>query len=93
MFGLMMRRIAPNEGLLLVHGKDTRVDSAIHMLFCITDLAVVWINSEYEVVDVKLARKWALAYVPQAPACYTLEIHPDRLSAFSIGDKVAFTDG
>jgi uncharacterized membrane protein (UPF0127 family) len=91
--GLTFRRnLAEGEGLLLVQGNDSRVDSAIHMLFVWMDLAVVWINSAGEVVDVRLARHWSLVYVPQCPARYVLETAPARLDEFRVGDRIQFED-
>jgi uncharacterized protein len=89
--GLMFRsRLAPGLGLLLVQPRDSRLDSAIHMLFVFMDLAAIWINTDKIVVDTVLARAWRLAYVPRRPARYILEIHPSRLPEFRIGDQVEF---
>ena len=89
--GLMFRSsLAPGQALLLVEGRDSRLDTAIHMLFVFMDLAVIWINSEKVVVDTVLARAWRPAYAPRQPARYILEIHPDRLNEFKIGDKIEF---
>jgi uncharacterized membrane protein (UPF0127 family) len=89
--GLMFRSDLPhNEGLLLVETRDSRLDTSIHMLFVFMDLAVIWINSEFTVVDTVLARTWRPAYAPRRPARYILEIHPSRLNEFKIGDHVAF---
>ncbi|MEW5870128.1 MAG: DUF192 domain-containing protein [Chloroflexota bacterium] len=87
--GLTFRRVLPpDQGLLLVQGRDSRLDSAIHMLGVYFDLAVVWINQDEEVVDVKLARRWRPAYVPKRPARYVLELAAERLNDFHIGDRV-----
>jgi uncharacterized membrane protein (UPF0127 family) len=89
--GLMFRSgLAAEEGLLLVEGRDARVDSAIHMFFVYMDLAVIWINSENEVVDLVLARAWHPIYIPRAPARFILEIHPDRLGEYRLGDRLEF---
>ncbi len=80
-----------NEGLVLVEKRDSRVDTAIHMLFVHTDLAVFWINSSYQVVDKVLAKKWRPFYAAKHPARFVLEINPARLDDFEIGDTVAFT--
>lgn len=80
--------VSLGEGLLLVQRRDSRLDSAIHMLFVFTALAVVWINSDLEVVDVRLARPWRPAYIPARPARYVLEIAPERLDDFQLGDQV-----
>jgi uncharacterized membrane protein (UPF0127 family) len=89
--GLMLRRELPaNQGLLLVQKKDTVVDSSIHMLFMLVDLAVVWIDSSFHVVDVQWAKRWRLAYSPQKPARYVLEMSVECQNIFSVGDWLAF---
>jgi uncharacterized membrane protein (UPF0127 family) len=89
--GLMFRsNLSTDEGLLLVEASEGRLETSIHMLFVFMDLAVIWINTEKVVVDTILARAWKPAYVPKQPARYILEIHPDRLNEFKIGDRVEF---
>jgi uncharacterized membrane protein (UPF0127 family) len=89
--GLMFRsRLAPDEGLLLVQSRDSRLDTSIHMFFVPFDLAVFWINSKMEVVDKVIARSWRPAYFPRTDARYILEIHPDRSGDYNIGDVVEF---
>lgn len=80
----------PNEGLLFVYKRDSRMDTSIHMFFVKFDIAVVWINSSMQVVDKVLAKSWKPAYAPKDAAQYILETHPDRLSEFEIGNKVQF---
>ena len=89
--GLTFRRSLPaRTGLLLVESRDNRLDASIHMLFMWMDLAVVWIDSSLRVVDVKLARRWKLAYLPQAPARYVLELPVDCQTDFTVGDLLKF---
>ena len=91
--GLMFTRsIHPEEGILLIHHQDSRLDASIHMLFMFYDLGIIWINSHKEVVDTTLAKKWRPIYVPSAPAYYTLETHPAQLENYKIGDKLEFQD-
>jgi uncharacterized membrane protein (UPF0127 family) len=91
--GLMFRHeISHGEGLLLVQNRDSKADSSIHMLAVFMDLAVIWIDSNLFVVDVILAKSWRPAYFPAYPARYTLEIHPDRITDFKVGDKVSFNE-
>jgi uncharacterized membrane protein (UPF0127 family) len=82
--------LKPNEGLLLVEQRESRANSSIHMLFMRFNIATVWINRSFQVIDVQLAKKWRLAYVPIQPACFILEAHPSRLSDFTIGDQLHF---
>jgi uncharacterized membrane protein (UPF0127 family) len=84
--------LARDEGLVLVGTRDSRLDSSIHMLFVAFDLGVVWINSQMQVVDKVLAKSWRPAYFSKQPARYVLEVHPDRLDEFQIGDTVQFTN-
>jgi uncharacterized membrane protein (UPF0127 family) len=89
--GLTFRRSLPaRTGLLLVESRDSRLDASIHMLFMWMDLAVVWIDSSLRVVDVILARRWRLAYLPQAPAHYVLELPVDCQAEFAVGDLLKF---
>lgn len=85
-------RLAHDEGLLLVGTRDSRLDSAIHMFFVSFDLAVIWINSDGQVVDKVLAKSWRPAYASKQPAKYVLEIHPDRWGEYEIGEVVEFQD-
>lgn len=82
----------PDDGLLLVEKRNSRIDTSIHMFFVPFDLAVFWINSEMNVVDKVIAKSWKPAYFPKADAKYTLEIHPNRWADYEIGDKVEFKD-
>jgi uncharacterized membrane protein (UPF0127 family) len=87
--GLMFRaRLDPNDGLLLVEKRNSRLDTSIHMFFVPFDLAVFWINSDLVVVDKVIAKSWRPAYMSKTDAQYTLEIHPDRFRDYEIGDKV-----
>ncbi len=89
--GLMFRSsLGHGEGLLLVEGRDSRLDSSIHMFFVPFDLAVYWIDSSMTIADKVIAKSWKPAYVPKRPARYILEIHPDRREDYQIGDRVEF---
>lgn len=85
-------RLSPDEGLLLVGKRDSRLDSSIHMLFVAFDLAVFWLNSDMQVVDKVIARSWRPAYFSKEPARYVLELHPQRWEDYEIGDTVEFKD-
>lgn len=79
-------------GILLDEHSDSIMNTSIHMLFMNFDIAAVWIDSNRQVVDIKLAKKWKLAYFPVAPARFVLEISASRLGDFSVGDKLEFAD-
>jgi uncharacterized membrane protein (UPF0127 family) len=82
-----------NEGLVLVEARDSRLDTAIHMFFVWTDLAIAWVNSNNEVVDTALARAWRPFYASSKPARYVIEFHPQRHGEFKAGDHISFDHG
>ena len=89
--GLMFqKRIGPQEGLLLVEHTESRINTAIHTLFMMIDLAVIWINNELIVVDKKIALPWKFMYMPRSPARYVLETNVENLQHFSLGDQLSF---
>lgn len=79
------------EGLLLVQSKADRVESSIHMLFMAFDLAVIWLDEQYRVVDKKACRRWHPAYFPSAAAKYVLETHLERVDDFTVGDQLSIS--
>jgi uncharacterized membrane protein (UPF0127 family) len=91
--GLMFKKSVPDDqGLLLVQSTESKVNSSIHMMFMRMDLAVIWINSEFIVVDRVLARRWKLAYFPKRAAKYVLEMGISHINDFNVGDKVYFKE-
>ena len=84
------RRLAPDDGLVLVEKSDSRVATAIHMLFVFFDLGVIWVNDAGQVVDKVLAKPWRLSYVPAAAARYVIEGHPRLLEKVAVGDQIQF---
>ena len=89
--GLMFSpQIPVNGGILLAENRESLTGTAIHMFFMRFDIAVVWINSKFEVVDCKIAKKWKAAIFPKNAAQYVLETHKDNLYKFHIGDVVVF---
>ena len=72
--------------------RQNRSDAAIHMFFVWMDLAVIWIDEDLQVVDVQLARSWRPFYIPCAPALYVLEVAPEHLSEYHIGDRLSFEE-
>ena len=89
---MFKRQLQPHEGLILVEGGNSIVNTSIHMFFMFFDIAAIWINSDNKVVDAKLAKKWYPFYFPQKPAKYILECHPSCLDYFHIGDSINIKD-
>lgn len=88
---MFRRRLTPGEGLILVQPTESLHNAGIHMWFVFTALAVIWVAHDGTVVDVQLALPWRI-YMPQAPAMYVFEAHPDVLEKVSLGDVLEFVD-
>jgi uncharacterized membrane protein (UPF0127 family) len=84
------RRLGDDEALLLVGGRESRVETAIHMLFVFFSIGAVWLDGEGRVVDKCLARPFRLAYVPRGPARDVLEGPPELLRYVERGDVLHF---
>lgn len=91
--GLMFRKpLAPDDGLILSESSESIINSSIHMFFMRFDIAVVWLDHEFTVVDKCIARKWHPAYFSKTPAMHVLELHNSQFDHFSIGDKLKIID-
>lgn len=86
------RSLALDDGLVLVESKDSRVNSAITMLFVVFDLGIIWVSDAGKVVDIIVAKPWRLSYAPKAPARYAVELHPSILESVRLGDHLRFLD-
>ena len=89
---MFSKEIEPDRGIILVNRAESRLDSAIHMLFMRYDLTVLWLSRDQVIVDKVLARKWHPIYLPKKPAQYVLEIHPDEYANFAIGEQLELPD-
>jgi uncharacterized membrane protein (UPF0127 family) len=91
--GLMFVRSLPDySGIILVDNSESRLDTAIHMLFMNFDITAIWVNAKFEIVDVRLAKKWHLSYFPQKKAQYVIELNAVHMQDFHIGDQLLFID-
>lgn len=89
--GLTFRRhLKENEGIVLVETNEGRLTTAVHMLFVFCDLAIIWVNSNGQIVDIAHGQPWRPAYVPSQPAQYVVELHPRWLHQFQPGDHIQF---
>jgi uncharacterized membrane protein (UPF0127 family) len=85
---MFRKQIGPEEGLILVHSRESRLDTAIHMLAVFTDLAVYWLDPDNQIVDRCLARSWRPFYMPERPAVKVFECAPERYEDFQVGDTL-----
>ncbi len=91
-WGLTFRRaLDEDEGLLLVEHSEGRINTAITMWFMFFPITVAWLDKEFRVVDIKLARPWR-NYLPSAPAKYMLEGPLTMMERLSLGDQLEWVD-
>jgi len=89
--GLMFRRDLPeDEGLIFVYGRESKLDTSIHMLFMAFAIATVWLDKNGVVVDKVLAKPWRPAYASRKPAQYVVEARPSLLDRVQVGDRLSF---
>ncbi|TAK14934.1 MAG: hypothetical protein EPO32_00255 [Anaerolineae bacterium] len=89
--GLTFRRaLAMDEGLLMDNLRESKLDSAIHMMGVFFDLGIIWLGEDLKVIDRQFARRWLSILSPSRPARYILEVHPDRLGEFEIGHEISY---
>jgi uncharacterized membrane protein (UPF0127 family) len=91
--GLMFNKdLGENECIILDEGTESKLNTSIHMFFMVFNIAVVWADKNWKVVDVKLARKWKPFYAPSNPARYVLEARAGWLSSFHKGDQLRISN-
>lgn len=88
----LRRELSPGEGLVLVEKRESRLNTAIHMLFVFFDLGVVWVDEGGCIVDKTLARPWRLSYTPKSAARYVVEADPEIIEQVSVGDHLRFVE-
>ena len=89
--GLMFsRELKPDHGIIIVEKNESRMNTAIHMMFMNYDITVLWLDKNMVVIDKVLAKKWAPYYASKKPAQYVVELHQSRFSEYSIGDELVF---
>ena len=93
LLGLMFRRsIDPDEGLVLAETHSSTVATSIHMLFVPFDIAAIWLDENFRVVHMVLAKPWRLYYAAPKPARYVLEGPPALLDRVTIGETLRFEE-
>ena len=90
--GLMFRFNLPDdEGLIFVYGRESRMDTSIHMFFMAFDIAAIWLDKNGQVVDKQVAKVWRPYYASRRPAQYVIEGRPALLDRVNVGDRLSFS--
>lgn len=89
---MFTRELLIDNGLILTENHESRITTAIHMMFMNYNLTVLWLDKQMVVIDKVLAKKWVPFYFPKKPAQYVVELHPSKYSDYGIGDKLILID-
>ena len=85
---MFSRELKPDQGIIIAENNESRVNTAIHMMFMNFDITVLWLDKKMIVIDKVLAKKWAPYYASNKPAQYVVELHQSKFSEYSIGDEL-----
>lgn len=91
---MFSRELKPDYGLIIVENNESRINTAIHMMFMNYDITVLWLDKNMVIVDKVLAKKWIPFYSSKIPAQYIVELHQSKFSEYSIGEPlIMFNEG
>lgn len=93
--GLMFaskKRIKKGICLVMPTRKDSRFAGSVTMLFCFASYDILFVNTQYEVVDKKTLKPFVFSYTPKAKCKYVIESSKGSFSKINIGDKIAITN-
>ena len=85
---MFSKQIKDNEAILFINKKESLVKSIIHSLFVFYPIKVIWMNSNFDIVDIKIIKPFTLFVSPKKPARYILELNPKALKDIKINDKL-----
>ena len=85
---MFAKNLGKEEGIILAEKQESRINTAIHMLFMNFDITVLWLNKKLEVVDKELAKKWKPFYMSEKPAQFVVELHQSQYDNYAVGDKL-----
>lgn len=89
-FGLMFT-IKP-KNLFLIFKKESILQTSIHMLFVFYPIDVLWLDSNYRIVDKKEnIQPFSINHRPKKPAKFVLELKKNSIKELNIGDILSIT--
>ena len=89
--GLMFsRELKPDNGIIIVEKNESRMNTAIHMMFMNYDITALWLDKNMVIIDKVLAKRWVPYYTSKKPAQFVVELHKSKFSEYSIGDELVF---
>jgi uncharacterized membrane protein (UPF0127 family) len=86
--GLMMQHNI--EPLFFDMGRESSNSCAMHTLFMLRTIDMVFVNTEKKVVDIKTAKPFKPIIRPKAPARYVIELPEGMSKMFELGQQLEF---
>lgn len=89
--GLMFsgkEKIEKGVCLVMPSKKDVKYGASVTMLFCFSSLEVLFVNSDFFIVDKVILKSWKPSYTPKGPCRYVIESNPGSFKDLNVGDKV-----
>ena len=74
--------------LVIPTRKNLKLSSSITMLFCFMPYEILFLNTDYEVVDKVVLKPFRLSYIPKKPCKYVIESVVGTFDKIKIGDSV-----
>jgi len=88
-FGLMFAgKDKIGKGLCLVMPKEFK--TAVTTFFCLYPLEILFVNSNFIVVDKKVLRPWVLRSAPREKCKYIIESSVGTFNSINVKDKLEF---
>jgi len=90
--GLMFSgKLKHGQALVLKAGNESRIETAIHMMFVFFSIDVAWLDSKLRVVDLrKNIMPFTPLVIPREPARYVVELPKNSIRQINIGDRFYF---
>lgn len=81
-------KIEKGMSLVMPTRKNHKFSSAVTMYFCFHPMDILFINTDFKVVDKVTLKPWKSSYVPKEAAKYVIESTKDKFKNINMGDKV-----
>lgn len=74
--------------LVMPTRQNRKYGCAITMWFCFETMDIIFVNTEFQVVDKVTLKPWKTTYIPKKEAKYVIESMKNKFKNIKIGDKV-----
>jgi uncharacterized protein len=89
--GLMFaskKRIDRGMCLVMPLRRDGRFSGSVTMLFVFRSMDILFVNSDFEVVDKKMLRPFVFSYTPKKACRFVIESSKGKFDRIKVGDRL-----